>query len=289
MDRRPPVSRQLKARLPGWVNQPRVRGLLGPLQPLVQAVEARYLAMRTSTYVISYPKSGRTWLRHMMGVAMARHLDIEDSTAFEPMDLARLHGRHVPWVEFDHDGGDLPRGEEPPRPFSNLHSKRVLLLVRDPLDVAISWYFHRTRRLGEVHELEDFVFDEGWGVPRIVSFMNERWAARDLPRELRLARYEDLRRDPVTELAALMDWIGFPVGDRVIRATVDETSFDRMRTRSLDQGADERLAPTNAGDPESFKVRRGEVGGYVQYLEGEALERARGYVTANLDPAFGYS
>ena len=47
------------------------------------------------------------------------------------------------------------------------------------------------------------------------------------------------------------------------------------------------LRPGDVRDPESFKVRRGKVGGYREYLSVEDQEYAAAALT-QLDPRFGY-
>jgi len=48
------------------------------------------------------------------------------------------------------------------------------------------------------------------------------------------------------------------------------------------------LHPGDVRDPESFKVRRGKVGGYREYLSVEDQQYAANAL-AELDPRFGYS
>jgi hypothetical protein len=48
------------------------------------------------------------------------------------------------------------------------------------------------------------------------------------------------------------------------------------------------LQPTDVADPESFKVRRGKVGGFTDYLTGDDLACANEAVR-KLDPRFGYA
>jgi hypothetical protein len=48
------------------------------------------------------------------------------------------------------------------------------------------------------------------------------------------------------------------------------------------------LHPGDVRDPESFKVRRGKVGGYREYLSAEDQQFAEAALT-KLDPRFGYT
>ena len=47
------------------------------------------------------------------------------------------------------------------------------------------------------------------------------------------------------------------------------------------------LQPGDVNDPESYKVRRGKIGGYVDYLDPSDVEYADQAMSA-LDPRFGY-
>ena len=41
-------------------------------------------------------------------------------------------------------------------------------------------------------------------------------------------------------------------------------------------------------DNESFKVRRGKIGGYVDYLEDDQIEMVNNMINETLTPEFGY-
>jgi hypothetical protein len=50
-----------------------------------------------------------------------------------------------------------------------------------------------------------------------------------------------------------------------------------------------RLSPTNPDDPDSFKVRRGKVGGYLDYFDERQIAEMEDRVRSQLSPVFGYS
>ena len=69
---------------------------------------------------------------------------------------------------------------------------------------------------------------------------------------------------------------------------IEFTEFENMKKMEAeDRFKTNILRPGDPSDPDSFKVRRGKIGGYVHYFrEGELplLERS----IADLDPFFGY-
>jgi len=54
------------------------------------------------------------------------------------------------------------------------------------------------------------------------------------------------------------------------------------------KGYNQRLKPTNANDPSSFKVRRAKVGGWQDYLTDEQTATVNDVVEKTLAPVFGY-
>jgi alcohol sulfotransferase len=62
----------------------------------------------------------------------------------------------------------------------------------------------------------------------------------------------------------------------------------KLEQKAAFGSADRRIVPGEAGNPDSFKVRRGKVGGYHDYLSEEQAAELDGLVAARLSPAFGY-
>ena len=50
-----------------------------------------------------------------------------------------------------------------------------------------------------------------------------------------------------------------------------------------------RLKPRDPNDKESFKTRKGIVGGYIEYLEPAQIESLERRISERLDPYFRYS
>jgi hypothetical protein len=250
----------------------------------------KFLANRaTDAFVISYPKCGRTWLRMMLGHYLLNGqrgdpLDVRAITAGRP---------DVPTFDFSHD--DYPHW----KPARDLHrdksiyaDKSVVLLVRDPRDVVVSYYFQYMLR-GDRNEandsffagsLGDFVRHEIGGLRSIVGFYNIWAANRDVPRRFTLLRYEDLHRDTERSLRSIIEFLGLPdLGPAAIAAAVEFGRFDNMR--KLEEAGSlpgERLKSTT-DNPEGFKTRKGVVGGYINYLPPAELEYIDRILEAELD------
>jgi hypothetical protein len=242
--------------------------------------------------VISYPKAGRTWLRALLGAAFRQHFGLPSDDK-DLLDLASLaKDPRVPRVRFKHDDGpQLKRPNELVTDKSEYRDTRVIFLARDLRDLAVSAYFQMTRRERRFSgDLDAFLRSPRGGVDTMIRFFNIWSENREAPRELILLRYEDLHRNPRGELLRALAICGLPeLSDSAIDAAVDAASFERMRDlEAADRAATSRLQPGDPGDPESFKTRRGEVGGFRRYLSPDAAGWIETRMREELSAWFGY-
>ncbi len=241
------------------------------------------------SFVISYPKSGRTWLRLMLASVLSqltgRPLSLDVHTFGDPR-------RNIPWIFFTHDGAGLSKAEEGSADAVFFRGKRVLLLVRDPRDVVIS-HFHQARARKRIRlavgDLDSFIRGP-LGIDRVIAFMN-RWAGRrSVPERFAILRYEDMHADPLAALRSAAEFFTIPrVTDDALAAAVRQGSFDRMR--ELEAAGllnDQRLRPGNPDDPDSYKVRRGKIGGHVEDLSDDQIRYLDDRIRRFLSPEFSY-
>jgi hypothetical protein len=266
-------------------------------------------AHRAALLIIGHPKSGNTWLRTMLSRLYQVRFGL-DSDFVVKTDELHLRNRAIPPIlatnaYYSYEGvvGDLLDANAP---HCELHEKPVVLLARHPCDVAVSWYFQFTKRQSfykrelvnhfiehpidrRAISLWDFVRHSDLGVPFLIDYLNswERNVAR-IQRSL-VVRYEDLRAHTATWLKRITDLMGESFGQEEIRQAVEFTSFENLRR--LESAGHFRmggLTLRNARDPETFKTRRGVVGGYRDYFDAEQVAELEGLVASRLSPSFGY-
>ncbi|MBN2451067.1 MAG: sulfotransferase domain-containing protein [Lentisphaeria bacterium] len=247
-----------------------------------------------AAFLLSYPKAGRTWVRLLLGKVLADHFGL-DASFDDILALDHLHDLypHVPLIEPRHD--DYPQLKTPDelvaRKDEYRHS-RVILLVRDPRDLAVSAYFQMTRRRGKFSgSLGDFLRGPRGGIDTVIRFHNIWAACRNEPAAFLLVRYEDLRVDTARELRRMVDSLGLrKVGDDVLAAAVEYASFSNMRRQetSRDGSGPNRLDGGTAGDAESLKTRKGKVGGFAEYMTPEDAAWLTRRLEQELDPMYGY-
>jgi hypothetical protein len=252
--------------------------------------------------IVSFGKSGRTWLRVLLSRFFQLRFGLRPS-AFIGFD--NLHRRHegIPRIFFTHDNylRDFTGNLDNKRDF---YGRKVVLLVRQPEDVAVS-QFHQWKFRMRPHKMDlnrypsqgtqvdvfNFVMDEDAGLPKVIDFMNG-WA-KELPRlqQLLIIRYEDLRRDTAGELRRVLEFMDQQPTDADLKDCVAFASVDNMRKLEEKRTfwlAGSRMRPGDKSNPDSFKVRRAKVGGYRDYFDEHQLVEMDRITEARLLPGFGY-
>jgi hypothetical protein len=246
--------------------------------------------------VVSIPKSGRTWLRTFIAAYFCEKLG-------RPFTLTPEQYQGVPRIIYTHDlfeqrtkadRWDRLRGKYliPRRERAHLP---VILLARDPRDAFVSLHIQLTRRTKETPEdlkqksASQLLRDPAFGIESIVAVMNAwlaEWSER--PNFL-LLRYEDLRKAPENGFRQMLGLLGERTPDETaFRKALEISEFGSMQQRESSDGFNSKiLRPGDSADPESFKVRRGKIGGFADYLSSgdQAFAAA---ALSNLAPRFGY-
>jgi alcohol sulfotransferase len=253
--------------------------------------------------VVSFGKSGRTWLRVMLSRVYQQIYGLPER-ALIGFDNFHSANAEIPRIFFTHDNyiRDYTGHTDSKVDF---YGKKVVLLARDPRDVAVSQFFQWKYRMktnkkainqypehGADVSIFDFVMDPNAGLLKNIEFLN-LWA-REAPRmhDFFLLRYEDLKAQPVETLEKLAAFLDIPASPAHIRDAVEFSSYENMKkmeekkTFWLSGG---RMVPKDRSNPNSYKVRRAKVGGYRDYFDDRQVAEIEAVTAANLDPFFGYT
>ena len=262
------------------------------LLPPVTWVRRLRRPRQADVFLLSYPKTGRTWLRVMTGQLLALHYGHPELAQVElGARMPRFAG--VPRILAKHDGMPQKKTAAEINPDRSEYAGcRVILLVRDLRDTLVSNYFQVTRREHRFEgDMSTYVHWPRGSFEGMLRYYNVWAAQRHVPRDFLLVRYEDLHADTARELSRVAAFLGLDgVTDATVRAAVEHGSFGSMKKREATRPADGTpLAAGKADDPESFKTRRGKIGGYVDYLSPEDVAWLNRRIDAELDPFYGYS
>jgi hypothetical protein len=129
-----------------------------------------------------------------------------------------------------------------------------------------------------------------FGIRALVDIMN-RWMAEWAPLpNFKLVRYESCRRHPEETFRDVLGFLGFTkVDESVLQRSLEFAKFENMHRMEAARIFDSAgLSRANPDDPESFRVRRGVIGGYRDYLSAEQILHLDREI-ALLDRRYGYT
>jgi len=246
--------------------------------------------------VVSIPKSGRTWVRTFLCAYYCKRYGHPFS-----LDPKQYGDARIPRIIYSHDRfeqrtkGDrwddlrgkyfIPAGER--------RRAKIILLARDPRDTFVSHYVQLMRRTRETpeqlkqKEIGEVLRDRRHGIASMIEIMNgwlEEWSGKP---DFLLIRYEQLQLAPEETFRALLSFLGDPEPDpEAFARAIEFSRFGNMKKMEAAGAFTSKiLQATDIGDPESFKVRRGKVGGFTDYLIGDDLIYANQAMT-KLDARF---
>ena len=193
-----------------------------------QAIEQGVTPFDDDTWFVSFPRSGNTYWRFLTANLISR------GKVVDWRNIERL----VPdiYVTRDPELRSLPRpryikSHEPYKPYY----RRVVMIVRDPRDVAVSCYYFvkKTDWLPSGKSIDWFV--QEWMAGRVYEYGNwgenvGSWlgARRDTP-DFWLFRYEDMLANPAVELTRLAQILNLPSDKDAIQLAIEHSQADRLR------------------------------------------------------------
>jgi hypothetical protein len=223
-------------------------------------------------FIVSYPKSGNTWTRFLIG-----NLIYQD----EPITFANVETR-LPslYIHSDRKLKKLPRILKSHDCFDPRY-QTVVYIVRDPRDVLVSAYHYgvKLRIFPETYKIEEFVpsmldgtFRSGLLVnPRFGSWYDNvaSWLAMQHNRKFLLLTYEHMLENPERELAKVAAFLGLDASPERLARAVRLSTADRMRELEARQG-DDWLLTKNTRRDMAF-VRKASSGNWKSELPPQAV------------------
>ncbi len=179
-------------------------------------------------FLVSYPKSGNTWARFLLANLLY---------SGEKVTFANLESK-IPDV-YKVTQNEL-RGVSRPRilkshEYFDPRYKKVVYIVRDPRDVAISYYHYHLKKdiIPDGYPLERYITRfvagdvDAYGSWRenVASWLGTRYATSSFL----LVRYEDMLEDTARELDSMMEFLGIKRNEQEILNAVSLSFADRMK------------------------------------------------------------
>lgn len=197
-------------------------------------------------HFISYPKSGRSWLRFALS--------------------SLGHGNKI---LFHHDGFEFNDGNLPAHNFDQelrrvkyVQPCRLVYLTRDPRDILVSLYHQVTGRFRDFFnyqgDISVFIRDDYFGAVNLQRFQQMWELLCDEGLAMRIS-YEECHEDFEEVLVRVLDHYQLESHENDICSATEVSSFKNMKQVELSGGFPE---PWLRLRNEAPKVRQGKVGSY---------------------------
>src|SRR5579864_1161326 len=263
-------------------NQGNLQRVLGAFVQVGRVLTGRQIAGRGVTvypddvFLVSYPRSGNTWTRFLLGNLLDQN---------NPVTFSNIESR-IPEIYFNRDR--VLRAIPRPRMLKSHesfqpHYPHVIYIVRDPRDVAISFYHHnvKARNIPDDYPMTSFVprfvageFDQKFGSWRdnVLSWVSLRG---ENPNFIML-RYEEMKRDTAGALLQVVAFLEHCSSRKIdsspeaLRRAIELSSPERMRALEKEEGASWVLTKSTRSD-KPF-VRTAKAGGWKSQLASESVE-----------------
>lgn len=226
-------------------------------------------------YIISYPKSGRTWLRHMLGNYIVKYYNIDVKNPLEIYDLTQEID--IPKIAFSHsgtgDGGYISSISEIHKCMDFYKDKNIILLKRDPRDVVVSSYHQNTSRK-KIYwsNISNFIRSKIFGIRKIIMFNNLFSDNKKLFKSFHSISYEDFKDDTYSNFLSLLKILNIPINTKLITEVIEMSNFSRMKKNEIEGNYQHSQLKRRGDDENSLKVRKGKIGSYKEELSEKDIE-----------------
>ncbi len=206
-------------------------------------------------FIVSYPKSGNTWVRFLVANLLTKSNQKVDLSNIEKLvpdiylhNIYYFHKYRSPRYLKSHECFDPSY-------------KKVIYIVRDPRDIVISyWRFQIKKRfIPKDYPLEKFV--EGFVIGEIGGAFGTwgkhvgSWlGARENDPDFLLVRYEDLLSNPQKEVEEIASHLNLsPSPDEILR-TIEQSTFSMLHGMEIKQASKWKALDGTRKDELFFRI-----------------------------------
>ena len=221
---------------------------------------ARYVSGITSVqrddfYLVSYPRSGNTWIRlflcNLISVSEWGGAPVDFDVLNATMPELGVSDLREEWRH-----PTIPRVVKTHRAYSALLGRAPSIgVIRDPRDVMVSFFHFKRDRAGTFSgTFHDFVRDPRFGLEswfRHYASWRDRW--------ILTLTYEDMRSDTTTQMSRLLQALSANVDADLLTDAVERSSFGRVRTAEA--------LPSEGRSSGATFTRSGESGQWLHYFD----------------------
>ena len=158
---------------------------------------------------------------------------------------------------------------------------KVVYVCRNPMDACVS-YFHHCCNITAYGQLKDFdKFVEFFKRGSLVNgdywhHLKTAYMLKDNP-NVKIVWFEEMKKDLPKVIRELCDFLGYQLSAETVGALVDHVSIENMRQIRVEQ------APPERKEMAGKHFRKGIVGDWKNYFQGEKLDEWNNWIEENLN------
>ena len=190
----------------------------------------RLTVLPDDTFIVSYPRSGNTWLRFLLGnLLYGVNIDFDNMEEYIP-DIYRNSNRNL----LKHARPRILKSHE----MYDKRYPRVIYIVRDGRDVAVSYYYYRKKVFRPQESFDEYMTNfiagrlDGFGTwgGNILSWINNAERVRN---GILILKYEDLLQNTYDQLWDILRFLEIKKSDEDVVRAIDASSFKQMRSTEI--------------------------------------------------------
>ncbi|UTA68756.1 sulfotransferase domain-containing protein [Emticicia sp. 21SJ11W-3] len=229
-------------------------------------------------WLASYPKSGNTWVRSFFTALLKNEdfninsLDFDelyanktllqklvqrDISTFNDFELEALRRkflnfyvqtRKAPYLQKIHDQFSYSVHDNLPV-FHTQHPTAVIYIMRDPLDVTLS--FSRYLGISPDEIIDRYICKSGSTIymdnyfPRVIGTWEEHFYSwfNQAMLPVHFVKYEEMKLNPNKAFKEMINFLGLDFSDEAIAQAINKTDFNSLKKMETAHGFKEKLVP----------------------------------------------
>ncbi len=210
-------------------------------------------------FLASFQKSGNTWLSFL--IANIYNLIEKKYPEVNFHNIHDINPEYKKGIRYKRVFPDFPLIQTTHETYKEVF-ENVILLLRDPRDLLLSYYFYLEGERNLDLTLSEVVKHEKYGVRAITSHISS-FIKSDA--NILLITYESLHKEIFRIIVKIVEFIGIGVKDSILAESVKRSSFRSMRKTEIEKGR-------KFGNPSFIFTREGKTGkGKKRFHHSEEL------------------
>lgn len=194
----------------------------------MQEAKGEYELRDDDVYLVSYPKSGNTWVRFLIGNYITNG-QVDFSNDYSLLPDIHFNPEQIKNVSFS------PRIIKSHFQYTKDY-KRIIYIVRDGRQVALSLYYYLLSKnkisglsFSEFLNAHFYTGDNVFGLGKWNSHVLS-WLKKNEVSSILLIKYEDLHSDTKNQLIKILSFIGIFISEDLLKLAIEKSSFISMKS-----------------------------------------------------------